>query len=173
MADETEELRRTRFWIAVLAIVIGLIFLYFYQPFEQFVLEAIPNIHFHNVVFWFAAAIGVIGYVVAHWASFRRRIFRQVSELDAEGLLFDSLQVAILVALILCAGGTLQLIEMMGAHLVGRGTVIGPVFGEQLLAIVLLVLLAIGFYLLHQLVRVCRGGWSGRRTPPARRPGGD
>lgn len=173
MADDSEDLRRTRFWIAVVAIVIGLIFLYFYKPFEEFVLQAIPNIRFSNVIFWFAALIGVVGYVVAHWSSFRRRIFRQVSDLDAEGLVFDSLQVAILVALIFCAGGTLQVIEMMGAHLVGQGAIVGERFGEQLLAIVLLILLAIGFYLLHHLVRACRSGWIGRRQPPLRRPGAD
>ena len=173
MADETDELRDTRFWIVVAAVVIGLIFLYYYQPFETFVVESIPKIHFSNAIFWFASAIGVIGYIVAHWASFRRHIFRAVNDLDAEGLVFDTLQVAILVAVIFCAGGMLQIIEMMGEHLVGRGEIVGATFGEQLLAIVLLLLLAIVFFLLHYLVRMFRTGWTGRRQPPLRRPGGD
>lgn len=173
MADDSDDLRRNRFWIVVVAVVIGLIFLYYYQPFEKFVVEAIPRIHFSNAVFWFASAIGVIGYVVAHWSSFRRHIFRGVNELDVEALVFETLQVAILVAVIFCAGGMLQIIEMMGEHLVGKGEVIGATFGEQLLAIILLLLLAIVFYLLHHLVRLFRGGWSGRRQPPVRRRGGD
>ncbi len=173
MADDTDDLRRNRFWIVVVAILILLVFLYYYQPFEQFVVEAIPNIHFNNAVFWFASLIGVVGYVVAHWSSFRRHIFRKVDQLDAEALVFETLQVAILVAVIFCAGGTLQIIEMMGEHLVGKGEVIGGTFGEQLLAIVLLVLLAIVFYLLHHLVRLFRDGWAGRRQPPVRRPGAD
>jgi hypothetical protein len=172
MAQETDERRRARFWIVVVGIVILLIFLYFYPPFEAYVSASIPQVHFHNAVFWFASLVGVVGYAIAHWSSFRRHIFRTVQDLDAEALVFDTLQVAILVAVIFCAGGTLQVIEMLGEHLVNRGPVVGAAFGEKLLAIVLLVLLAIVFYLLHHLVRLFRIGWTPRRPPPRRSPGG-
>jgi len=165
MTDETGR-RRPRFWITVIALIILLIFLYFYPPFEAYLVANIPNVRFSNVVFWFASLVGVIGYVVAQWQSFRTEIFRNVSELRVEQLVFDTLQASILIAVIFCAGATLQAVEMLGEHLVDRGPIIDPAFGEKLLAIVLLVILAILFYLLHFVVRGFRGGWSQRRLPP-------
>jgi hypothetical protein len=172
MAQEPVSWRRPRSWIVLIGVIILLIFLYFYQPFETYLTAAIPNIHFDNVIFWFASLVGVIGYAIAHWQSFRRNIFRGAGELDVEGLVFDTLQIAILIAVIFCAGATLQAIEMMGEHLIGRGQIIGPAFGEKLLAVVILVILAVLFYLLHHLVRAFRTGWIPRRPPPRGAGGG-
>ena len=165
MAEEQTNRYTTRFWVVLIAVIVLLIFLYFYQPFETYVTESIPNIHFYNVVFWFASAVGVIGYAVAHWQSFRKNILRGVTTLDVELLVFETLQIAILVAVIFCAGATLQAIEMLSAHLMSRGPIIDPAFGEKLLAIILLVILAIAFYLLHFVVRAFRTGWQPRRPP--------
>ncbi len=172
MAQTSENWRRPRFWIVLVGVVIVLIFLYFYQPFESYVTASIPRVHFSNVIFWFASLVGVIGYAIAHWQSFRRNIFRAATELDVEGLVFDTLQVAILIAVIFAAGATLQAVEMLGEHLINRGAIIGPVFGARLLAIIVLVILAIVFYLLHHLVRSFRTGWQPRRPPPRSSPGG-
>ncbi len=68
--------------------------------------------------------------------------------------------------MIFAAGATLQAIEMLAEHLMNRGPIIDPAFGEKLLAIVLLVVVAILFYLLHHLVRAFRIGWHPRRPPP-------
>ena len=152
--------------IILVGIIILLIFLYFYKPFETFVVESIPQIHFYNVIFWFVSLVGVIGYAIAHWQSFRRSIFRQVSDLEVDGLVFDTLQIAVLVAVIFCAGATLQAVEMLGEHLIAGGTPFGPVFGRKLLAIILLVILAVLFLLLHHVVRAFRVGWRPRRPPP-------
>ena len=43
MAEETTDSRRSGFWITVIAIIILLIFLYFYKPFEGYLAEAIPT----------------------------------------------------------------------------------------------------------------------------------
>lgn len=152
--------------MVAVAVIIGLIFLYFYQPFETYLVERIPHVHFSNVIFWFACLVAVIGYVFAHWQSFRHHIFGGSGALDAESLVFDTLQVAILTAVIFSAGATLQAIVMLGEHLMNRGPIIDGAFGEKLLAIVLLVILAILFYLLHHLVRAFRSGWAPRRPPP-------
>ena len=173
MAQETVRWRRPRYWIVLVGVIIVLIFLYFYQPFEDYLTAAIPNIHFHNVVFWFVSLVGVIGYAIAHWQSFRRNIFRAAGELDVEVLVFDTLQVAILIAVIFCAGATLQAIEMMGEHLIERGQIIGSAFGEKLLAVVILIILAVVFFLLHHLVRAFRSGWHPRRPPPRASGGSD
>ena len=47
-----------------------------------------------------------------------------------------------------------------------RGQIIDGAFGEKILAIILLVILAILFYLLHHAVRGFRVGWQPRRPPP-------
>jgi hypothetical protein len=168
MAEETSTRRQPKFWIGLIALIILLIFLYFYKPFEIYLVAHIPGIHFSNVVFWFASLVGIVGYVISHWQSFRGQVGRDGGALNVEILLFDSLQVSILVAVIFCAGGTLQAVAMLGEHLVGRGAIVGGAAGEKLLAIILMVILAILFYLLHHLVRAFRDGWTTRRAPPRR-----
>ena len=168
--DQTTTGSRPRgFWIILVGLIIILIFLYFYRPFEEYFLEGITHIHSYNIIFWFAALVGVVGYAMAHWQSFRQRIFRPVSELDSEELVFDSLQISILIAVIVCAGATLQAIEMLSEHLINSGPIIDPAFGRKLLSIILLVILAVAFYLLHHVVRAFRTGWRPKR-PPGRGP---
>lgn len=167
MAEDTT--RQQQFWIAVVAIVILLIFLYFYRPFETYLVARIPFIHFSNVIFWFASLVGIIAYAVAHWQSFRSEIFRNVTELNVDTLVFDTLQAAILVVVIFCAGATLQAIEVLSEYFVNRGPLFDAAFGSKLLAIFLLVILAVLFYLLHYAVRASRTGWLPRRAPPRTR----
>ncbi len=166
MAQEPVIRRTTKFWIILIGVIILLIFLYFYEPFETFLTESIPNIHFSNVIFWFASVVGVIGYAVAHWQSFRRNIIRSVTQLEVDGLVFDTLQISILIAVIFCAGATLQAFEVLAEHLIGREDIIGGEFGEKLLTTILLVILAILFYLLHFAVRAFPVGWTPCRPPP-------
>ena len=169
MNDEVSRWRRPRPWIALVAIVIALVFLYFYKPFETYLLERIPGIHFSNVLFWFASLVGVVAYVIAHWQSFRRQVFRDGGELDATALVFDTLQIAILVAVIFFAGAVIQAIEMLSELLMapgGASTAAGIGFGGRIVSIVVMVILAILFYLLHHLVRALRTGWRPRRPPP-------
>jgi hypothetical protein len=164
MADETTG--QQHFWIAIVAIIILLIFLYFYRPFETYLVAHIPLIHFSNVVFWFASLVGLIAYAFAHWQSFRSEIFRNVGELNVDTLVFDTLQAAILAAVIFCAGATLQAIEVLSEYFVNRGPIFDAAFGGQLLAIVLLVIFAVLFYFLHYVVRALRTGWRPQNAPP-------
>ena len=166
MAEKQAGRRGAKFWTVLVGIVILLIFLYFYKPFQDYLTTAIPNVHFSNVLFWFASLVGVIAYALAHWQSFRQNIFKATTELDVEGLVYDTLQIAILVAVVFAAGATLQAVEMLGEHLVAGGPVIDASFGQRLLSIVLLVILAVLFYLLHHLVRAFREGWRPRKPPP-------
>ena len=82
------------------------------------------------------------------------------------GLAAGRVLVGAALTIIFAAGATLQAIEVLAEHLIGRGEIIGGVFGEKLLAIILLVILAILFYLLHFAVRAFRVGWTPRRPPP-------
>ena len=166
MAQESVNWQRPRPWIVLVGLVISLIFLYFYQPFEEYVSQGIRHIRSDNVIFWFASLVGVIGYAIAHWQTFRRQVWRSGSDLDAEALVFETLQVAILIAVIMFAGATLQAIVMLSEHLIQGGAIIDSFFGDRLLSIILLVILAVLFYLLHHVVRAFRHGWQYRRQPP-------
>ncbi|MEM7189704.1 MAG: hypothetical protein AAF439_08840 [Pseudomonadota bacterium] len=166
MSEQFSVSDRPRFWMTVIAVIIGLIFLYFYAPFETFLVEAIPNARFSNVIFWFASTVGVITYVVAHWSSFRQKLSAQASSLDAEALVFDTLQASILIAVIFLAGATLQAVAILALHLMGDDPLIGSGLGGTLLSIVLLLVLTLLFYLLHHLVRAFRDGWKVRQAPP-------
>lgn len=165
MEQETTSLRRPRNLIVLAGVVTILIFLFFYPPFEAWLVEKVPSIRFDNVVFWFASLVGVVGYAIAHWRSFVTGIVRTATDLDAETLVFDTLQIAILVAVIFSAGATLQAVEILAEHLMNRGHIIDPVFGEKVLSIILLVLLAILFFLLHRVVRAFKVGWQTRQPP--------
>ena len=164
MADDTT--KQQQFWAWIVAVVILLIFLYFYRPFETYLVAHIPHIHFNNVIFWFTSLVGILAYAFAHWQSYRNEIFRNVTELNVDALVFDTLQAAILVSVIFCAGATLQAIEMLSEYFVNRGPIFDAAFGGKILAIVLLVILAVIFYLLHYVVRALRTGWRPRAAPP-------
>ena len=172
MARDSDSWPGPRLWILGVGLIILLIFLYFYQPFEEYVAKGIRHVRSDNVIFWFASAVGVIGYFITHWQTFRRNVWRRVSDLDVETLVFETLQVAILIAVILCAGATLQAVVMLSEHLIGGGAIIDSGFGDRLLSIILLVILAILFYLLHHVVRAFRHGWQYRRQPPRKSSGG-
>ncbi len=168
MAENTGGPRKPRVWIAWIGFAILLIFLYFYKPFENLVSEGIRGVSGSTVIFWFAALVGVVAYAIAHWQSFRSNIVRAGTELDVSGLVFDTLQIAILVAVIFFAGATLQAVEMLAEQLMGA-TESDRTFGSTLISIVVLMILTVLFYLLHYVVRAFRDGWHTRRPPPQAR----
>lgn len=169
LQDQDNDTRLTRrFWFWLIALIIFLIFLYFYDPFETYLTENIPNIHFSNILFWIASLVAVIALVVSHWQSFRQHIIQSTTELNVSGLVFDTLQIGVLVAIILCAGAILQSIEMLAESMISRDQTMGGGIGKRFVSIVVLVLLTVVFYLLHYLVRSFRDGWQARRLPPRR-----
>lgn len=172
MADGSEKSAQARLWIKILALIILLIFLYFYQPFENYLTASIPEIRFSNVIFWFATLTGVIGYVLAHWQSFKRHLFRPVNDLQVEDLVFETVQAAIMVAVIFAAGAMLQSVVILGQYLVSVEPAPDGAMAERLLSIFILLIIAILLILLHALVRAFRGGWADRRRPPRSRTGG-
>lgn len=165
MAQEASNWRGPKSWIILVGVIILLIFLYFYPPFEAYLLAHIPNIRFNNVVFWFASLVGVIAYAVAHWQALKQHILRSQGELQVEALVFDVLQTAIMTAMIFTAGATLQALVALSAYLITSGPIFDRAGGEKLLSIVLLLILTVLFYLLHYLARAIRSGRHPRRPP--------
>jgi hypothetical protein len=170
MAEEIVFWRRTRFWIWLVALVILLLFLYFFQPFEQYIVENVPKTTFATVIFWFVSAAAVVAYAASHWQSFRRNIIRSPAGLQVDGLAFDSIQITLLIAVMLCAGATLQAVERLSEYVMSRGAILDSPFGDRLLVILLFVILTILFYLLHLLARALRIGWQPRRPHPRTQP---
>ncbi len=169
MTQEVSTTQKLRFWFVVVATVIFLVFIYFYEPFEVFLVNSIPAIHFENVIFWFSSVIGILGYAVSHWQSFKKNIIGNVSELNVGRLVFDTLQTAIFVAAIFCAGAIVQAVAILAVRLTGQSsapTGASESVSGNLFAIVLLVILALMFYLLHLVVRAFRDGWHTRRRHP-------
>lgn len=166
MAQDSVANFTQRSWFWLIALIIFLIFLYYYEPFETYLTGNIGGIHFSNVLFWFASLIAVFALVVSHWQSFRQHIIQSSSELNVSGLVYDTLQIAVLVAIILCAGAILQSVEMLAENMISQdGSAVGSI-GRSFVSIVVLVLLSVLFYLIHHLIRAFRDGWQSRRPPP-------
>ncbi len=166
MAEERLFWYSIGFWIKIVALVILLIFLYFFQPFEQYIIENVPRVRFHRVIFWFAALVGVIGFALSHWQSFRRHILHSSGRIKVEELAFDTLQISLLTSVIISAGATLQAVEMLAEFLLFQEMEVEQTLGERILTILFFIILTIGFYLLHMVVRAFRKGWQPRRPPP-------
>lgn len=166
MESSQNRWQRPGSWIGLGIFAVLVLFLLFYQPVEQYLMERIPQIHFSNILFWFASVVAIISFAISHRQSFKKNIFDQFSEISAQELVFDTLQIAILAAVILCAGATIQAVEMLSEHLMNDGQLITAVFGSRLLSVFVLMLMAILFYLLHRVVRAYRVGWRRGWTPP-------
>lgn len=169
MAETTSFWNRPRFWIFFIALIILLIFIYYFDPFADYIRANLKNVRFHNVIFWFSALVAVIAFAISHWQSFKRHILRVSGEINVEALVFDTLQISIMTVVILCAGGILQSVELLSEHLLLREMAVQQTFGERILTILLLIILAVVFYLLHLVVRAFRIGWRPSR-PPGRMP---
>ena len=71
MEEAKSRWQEPRSWIGLIVIVILIIFLLFYRPFEQYLLDNIPRIHFSNILFWFASLVAIVSFAVSDWQSFR------------------------------------------------------------------------------------------------------
>ena len=70
MEEAKSRWQEPRSWIGLVVIVILIMFLLFYRPFEQYLLDNIPRIHFSNILFWFASLVAVVSFAVSHCQSF-------------------------------------------------------------------------------------------------------
>ena len=128
------------FWTLVgfVLFIVVLIFLYFYQPFEDLFTLVVRGIGFDNVIFWAALIIGVIGFCAYHWRAYKIHIVREGS---IESMVLSSLKGSTFVAILFSGGAALQAVQILCVYLLRDGAVLSAGFGDRLGAVILLVVL--------------------------------
>ncbi|MCG8692167.1 MAG: hypothetical protein MI806_13245 [Minwuiales bacterium] len=148
------------FWTLVgfLVYLVVLIFLYFYQPFEDLFTLVINGLSYDNAIFWAVVIIAIIGFCGYHWRAYRLYIIEQNS---VERMVLASLRGSTFVAVLLSAGAALQAVQILCVYLLRDDFGLDREFGLRLAAVVALVILTGIFCIIFWLLRIVR-------TAPAR-----
>jgi hypothetical protein len=143
------------FWTLVgfLVLIVVLIFLYFYQPFEDLFFLIVYGVRFENVIFWVALVIGIIGFCAYHWRAYRVHI---VEQQRVDSMVLTSLRGSAFIAILLSAGAALQAVLTLCVTLLREGYALESGFGKQLAAIVALVILTGAFCIIFWLLKIVR-----------------
>jgi hypothetical protein len=143
------------FWTLVgfLVFIIVLIFLYFYQPFEDLFTLIVYGITFNNVIFWAALLTGILGFCAYHWRAYRLYIVQQQS---VEKMVLSSLRGSTFVAILLSSGAALQSVQSLCITLLRAEQNVATGFSTHLASIIALVLLTGAFCILFWLLKVVR-----------------
>ena len=143
------------FWTLVgfIVFIIVLIFLYFYQPFEDLFDLVINGIGFDNAIFWVALIIGIIGFCAYHWRAYRLYIVKQHS---FESMVLSSLKGSTFTAILLSGGATLQAVQILCIYLLEDSYALDSTFGKHLVAVLALVIMTGVFCIIFWLLKVIR-----------------
>lgn len=141
------------FWslVGFLIYIIVLIFLFFYQPFEDLVKIVLYGLSYDNVMFWAALIIGIVGFCLFHWEAYRLHIVRQHR---VEAMILTSLRGSTFVAIVLSGGATLQAVQILNRHLLDPSAALDSEFGARLFAVVGLIVLTGLFCIIFWLLKV-------------------
>ena len=79
------------FWTLVgfVVFIVVLVFLYYYQPFEDLFVLVLNGIGYDNAIFWVALITGIVGFCTYHWHAYRVHIVQQHS---VESMVLSSLK---------------------------------------------------------------------------------
>lgn len=143
------------FWTLVgfLIFIVVLIFLYFYQPFEQLFEVVVYGLAYDNVMFWAALAIAIIGFCGYLWRAYRIHI---VAERSVESMVLSALRGCTFAVILFAAGATLQAVQILCVYLLQAEQIIGPELGARLVAIIALVVLTGIFCIIFWLLKLVR-----------------
>lgn len=143
------------FWTLVgfLIFIIVLIFLYFYQPFEDLFVLVLNGIGYDNAIFWMALISGIIGFCAFHWRAYRVHIVQQQS---IEAMVLSSLRGSTFIAILLSAAAALQAVQIMCVYLLRENYALDAEFGKRLAAVAALVVLTGVFCIIFWLLKVLR-----------------
>lgn len=145
------------FWTLVgfLIYIVVLIFLYFYQPFEDLFTSIIYGLTYQNAIFWAGVIIGIVGFCAFHWRAYRLHI---VKERNVEAVVLTSLQGSTFTAILLSAAAALQSVQILAVHLIQPGYALDATFGKRLIALLALVVLTGLFCIVFWLLKSIRSG---------------
>lgn len=130
-----------------------LVFLYFYQPFEDVFNLVVHGISFSNVIFWVALIVGIVGFCAYHWHAYRVHI---VEQHNVEAMVLSSLRGSTFTAILLSGGATLQSVQILCVYLLREGYALDAQFGTRLAAVAALIVLTAAFCVIFWLLKVLR-----------------
>ena len=104
------------FWTLVgfLLLILVLIFLYFFEPFEDLFTLVLNGVSYSNAIFWVALIIGIIGFCTFHWHAYKVHIVQQRS---VESMVLTSLRGSTFIVILLSGGATLQAVQNLCGYL--------------------------------------------------------
>ncbi len=143
------------FWTLVgfIVYIVVLIFLYFYQPFEDLFNLIVYGLSYSNAIFWAGVIIGIVGFCWFHWRAYRLHIVQQKS---VESMVLSSLRGSTFTAILLSASASLQAVQMLAVHLLQPGYALDADFGKRLAALAALLVLTGLFCIIFWLLKVIR-----------------
>ena len=143
------------FWTLVgfLAFIIVLIFLYFYQPFEDLFTLVLNGVSYSNAIFWVALIVGIIGFCTFHWHAYKVHIVQQRS---VESMVLTSLRGSTFTAILLSGGATLQAVQNLCVYLLQNGYGFDSNFGKRIAATIALVIITGIFCVIFWLLKLIR-----------------
>ena len=143
------------FWTLVgfLLLILVLVFLYFFQPFEDLFTLVLNGISYSNAVFWVALIIGIIGFCTFHWHAYKVHIVQQRS---VESMVLTSLRGSTFTAILLSGGATLQAVQNLCVFLLQNGYGFDSNFGKRIAATIALVTITGIFCVIFWLLKLIR-----------------
>ena len=143
------------FWTLVgfLLLILVLIFLYFFQPFEDLFTLVLNGVSYSNAIFWVALIIGIIGFCTFHWHAYKVHIVQQRS---VESMVLTSLRGSTFTAILLSGGATLQAVQNLCVFLLQSGYGFDSNFGKRIAATIALVTITGIFCVIFWLLKLIR-----------------
>ena len=143
------------FWTLVgfLLLILVLIFLYFFQPFEDLFTLVLTGVSYSNAIFWVALIIGIIGFCTFHWHAYKVHIVQQRS---VESMVLTSLRGSTFIVILLSGGATLQAVQNLCVYLLQNGYAFDSIFGKRIAATIALVTITGIFCVIFWLLKLIR-----------------
>jgi hypothetical protein len=143
------------FWTLVgfLLLILVLIFLYFFQPFEDLFTLVLNGVSYSNAIFWVALIVGIIGFCTFHWHAYKVHIVQQRS---VESMVLTSLRGSTFTAILLSGGATLQAVQNLCVYLLQNGYGFDSNFGKRIAATIALVIITGIFCVIFWLLKLIR-----------------